>query len=160
VRLETISNQGTYALILSLNQNSNIEVGSLGIISFITGFYVYVGSAFGSGGLRARLAHHLLPMHRPNWHIDYLRMQANILNIWFTCDPIRREHAWACVFPEMKDALVPILGFGASDCNCPSHLFYFQSMPDSVLFSIQLQKHYPGHQIVQHVLPNLVISQK
>ncbi len=35
------------------------EMGRLGRFDIIPGYYAYVGSAFGSGGLPARLGHHL-----------------------------------------------------------------------------------------------------
>jgi Uri superfamily endonuclease len=150
---------GTYALVLRLIQNSTIEVGAMGLFTFQAGFYVYVGSAFGPGGLRARLTHHLSPALHPHWHIDYLRKQADIMDIWFSCEPTRWEHVWAHVFSGMTDALIPFPRFGASDCNCTSHLFLFQSMPDIVLFSEKLRHEYPGHRVVQQVSPNLMMSQ-
>jgi len=51
--------KGTYVLILSLDKVTQIEIGKLGTFLFKSGFYTYVGSAFGNGGLRNRLAHHL-----------------------------------------------------------------------------------------------------
>jgi Uri superfamily endonuclease len=36
-----------------------LGIGSLGEFDIIPGFYAYVGSAFGSGGLRSRIGHHL-----------------------------------------------------------------------------------------------------
>jgi len=47
-----------------------IRVGKLGVLPLQPGFYVYVGSAHGPSGLRARLAHHLGPGSRRHWHID------------------------------------------------------------------------------------------
>ncbi len=49
-----------------------LEIGRLGSFNIIPGFYAYVGSAFGPGGLRARIRHHLESVAQPHWHIDYL----------------------------------------------------------------------------------------
>jgi len=90
------------------------------------GYYVYVGSALGPGGLRARIAHHQKLSTRPHWHIDYLRAHAQIKCIWFSYDVRRREHQWAGVMGTVSRAKIPLRGFGASDCNCQSHLYFLQ----------------------------------
>jgi len=61
--------RGTYALLLELDQQTVITVGRLGTCSFPAGSYVYVGSALGSGGLSARLAHHRRPVKRFHYSI-------------------------------------------------------------------------------------------
>ncbi|MBT8467436.1 MAG: DUF123 domain-containing protein, partial [Deltaproteobacteria bacterium] len=43
---------------LELSGPTEVEVGRLGTICFDAPFYVYVGSAFGPGGLAARLRAH------------------------------------------------------------------------------------------------------
>ena len=50
--------KGTYVLIASLAQMKRLEIGRLGTFDIKPGFYAYVGSAFGAGGLRARIGHH------------------------------------------------------------------------------------------------------
>jgi hypothetical protein len=52
------SGHGSYALFLSLLHQVHLAVGRLGAFDFPAGAYVYLGSANGPGGLRARLAHH------------------------------------------------------------------------------------------------------
>jgi Uri superfamily endonuclease len=49
-----------------------IRVGSLGTFTFAPGFYLYIGSARGPGGLRARIERHLRKDKVKRWHIDYL----------------------------------------------------------------------------------------
>jgi hypothetical protein len=79
---ETISRlpagPGSYALCLWLAQEQRIAVGRLGVCNFPPGGYVYLGSAHGPGGLRARLAHHARLAARPRWHLDYFRPYAGI----------------------------------------------------------------------------------
>src|ERR1035441_9505367 len=64
--------KGTYILISSVKQVKHLEIGRLGAYDIIPGFYAYVGSAFGFGGLRVRIRHHLESTAAPHWHIDYL----------------------------------------------------------------------------------------
>ena len=49
--------RGTYVLIASVAQMKRVEIGRLGAFDSVPGFYAYVGSAFGAGGLRARIGH-------------------------------------------------------------------------------------------------------
>ena len=64
---------GSYILLLYLPLNITLTVGRLGTFDFPAGWYAYVGSAFGAGGLVGRIKHHLQPLENPHWHIDYLR---------------------------------------------------------------------------------------
>lgn len=100
-------------------------------MAFKRGWYAYVGSAFGSGGLMARLHRHLLLKKKPHWHIDYLRTVASPREIWYSSDAQPLEHHWAAVL--LNGAGEPINGFGCTDCRCPSHLFYFSRYPGQVL---------------------------
>ena len=62
---------GKYALVLSCANDARIQVGRIGKIHLQCGYYVYLGSALGPDGLRARIAHHQKLATRPHWHIDY-----------------------------------------------------------------------------------------
>jgi Uri superfamily endonuclease len=105
---------GTYALLLSSATDQLIRVGRLGDLRLQPGYYVYVGSALGPGGVRGRLGHHMRPAERPHWHIDYLRTKATIEAVWFAA---------------MPGVSVPMAGFGSSDCDCESHMFFFAKRP-------------------------------
>jgi Uri superfamily endonuclease len=125
---------GTYALILSCSRKIRVQIGCLGTMRLQPGYYVYLGSALGPGGLRARIAHHQKPSLRPHWHIDYLRAHTQFHCIWFSYDGRRREHQWARVLRTVRDARAPLLGFGASDCDCHSHLYFFKHCPSRISF--------------------------
>ncbi len=116
---------GTYVLILCVAQDGYIPIGSLGKHHVPRGCYAYVGSAFGPGGLRARLTHHVKAASKPHWHVDYLRRQAEIVEIWYSPLPIKQEHVWARISRSTRDVTIAVLRFGASDCQCASHLFWF-----------------------------------
>jgi Uri superfamily endonuclease len=120
---------GTYALILVSASDRLIQIGKLGQLLLQPGFYVYAGSAFGPGGIRARVAHHARVSQRPHWHIDYLRSILNLDEVWYSYDSERHEHRWADTFSRLKGATLPIAGFGASDCSCRSHLLLFSTKP-------------------------------
>ena len=120
---------GTYALVLESACDKNVEIGKLGRLHVRPGFYVYVGSAFGPGGLKARIAHHMKISAKPHWHIDYLRSILQLNEAWYTYAVERNEHRWADTFSSLRGTTIPMTGFGASDCSCTSHLFAFTIQP-------------------------------
>ncbi len=147
VKIYTISMKaqpGTYALIMTCDSDQQVEVGKLGRFNIKPGSYVYVGSAFGPGGLKARIAHHIRMSHRPHWHMDYLRPILKLKEVCYSYHPERHEHRWAGAFNGFKGASVPIIGFGASDCSCPSHLFRFSRKPSDRLLRRKLKCHLMG----------------
>jgi len=136
---------GTYALVMMCSSDQQIAIGKLGRVSVQPGFYVYVGSAFGPGGLKARIAHHIKISERPHWHIDYLRPAMDLNQIWFTYDSRQREHQWAGVLASFSGATILISGFGASDCRCKSHLTFFDSPPSGDGFRRRLHASLNPH---------------
>lgn len=103
------------------------RIGKLGCYDFASGYYLYVGSAFGPGGLNARIKHHLQQQKpRLHWHIDYLRAYADVLEVWRVASDVRLETAWSKTLAQ--NFSIPVAGFGASDTNSPSHLFYSQQL--------------------------------
>ena len=133
---------GTYVLVLSSRSTDLIQIGKLGSLQLQSGFYVYVGSALGPGGVRARLAHHLKVSRRPHWHIDYLRAHTSVEEIWYRLDTRRLEHIWAEHIRLTEGASVPLVGFGSTDCRCESHLFFFERRPSRRRLGQQLQSSY------------------
>jgi len=117
---------GTYCLLLRLDKAARIRIGALGVVQFPAGGYVYVGSAFGPGGLRARLSHHLRRARRCHWHIDYLRQRAGVAGAFVAPAKVAYEHRLALRVSTVPKATLPARGFGASDCSCPAHLFHFK----------------------------------
>jgi len=130
---------GTYALVLGSIIRGLIQIGSLGNLQVVPGFYVYVGSAMGPGGIRARVSHHLRPAPRRHWHVDYLRTRVDVKQIWVTYDRESAEHRWAKCFSTMRGASLPMPGFGSSDCSCPAHLFLFKQCPSRRIFDLLLR---------------------
>jgi len=120
--------KGLYCLVLE-NPGCTVRVGALGEIAFRGGWHVYVGSALGSGGLARLERHRRLATARdkqPKWHIDYL-----LVNPAF-----RLASAVSATTGERLECrLAAAIGgkgipaFGCSDCDCPSHLFFFPRDP-------------------------------
>jgi Uri superfamily endonuclease len=117
--------RGDYVLVLKIERELQLEVGRLGQVRFPPGWALYVGSARGPGGLRARLLRHTQPaeLKRHHWHIDYLTAAALIHQIWWYSDEPSLECRWAELLYKIGQ---PVAGFGSSDCPCTTHLF---SMP-------------------------------
>jgi Uri superfamily endonuclease len=143
--------KGTYILIASVAQVRRWEIGSLGKFDLIPGFYAYVGSAFGAGGLRARLGHHLAGMAEPHWHIDYLLQVANPVEVWYTTADRKLEHHWAELLEAAPRFRVPIPRFGASDYHRSrrSHLFYSTRRPLIRWFQLQMMERFGGLEVEQ-----------
>ena len=140
---------GSYALILCAFVHGSVRIGRIGYLTVIPGFYVYVGSAFGSGGVCARIAHHARITRRPHWHIDYLRRSTTLEESWYTNDPCSREHQWTDVFRHSPGASEPLDGFGSSDCRCRCHLFRFAGKPSLRSFRRRLALAAPEHGAIE-----------
>ena len=125
--------------------DQQVEVGKLGRLQLRPGFYVYVGSAFGPGGLKARIAHHMKISEKPHWHMDYLRPALNLTEIWFTYDSGHREHQWSGALADFRHTTIPFSGFGASDCRCKSHLYWIRSKPPLSRFRDWLRANLNRH---------------
>jgi Uri superfamily endonuclease len=105
-------------------------------------FFAYVGSAFGSGGLRARLGHHLKSTAEPHWHIDYLLQIATPIEIWFTTAKRKLERQWAEMLESAPEFRVAIPRFGSSDYrrSRASHLFSSKRRPSFARFQQQVRR--------------------
>jgi Uri superfamily endonuclease len=141
------SNKGTYILILRLSKPAHLTIGKLGVFDFPAGYYAYVGSAFGSGGLQGRLKHHLAPAKKPHWHIDYLRQAGTVCEVWYIASGTHHEHQWADALHSLPDASIPAPRFGASDCKCEAHLSYLPDKPSVDAFSENNNLTLPCHSV-------------
>lgn len=119
---------GTYALILQSDLTARVQIGHWREIEILPGYYIYIGSAFGPGGVRARVSRHLRTDKPRHWHIDYLREFVTPLEAWVSYETERLEHQWAQAFYELG-GMTPIQGFGCSDCRCYTHLFHTLTKP-------------------------------
>ena len=139
------SDSGSYLLWLRADEAQSITVGALGEMAVPPGVYAYAGSAFGPGGVKARVGRHVRGEGALHWHVDYLRAVADLAAVWFTHDDARRECDWAEVLRDLPGADVPMDGFGASDCTCPAHLIRFDQQPDLQTVRDRMHAAYPDH---------------
>lgn len=115
--------RGTYTLLVDLSERASIEVGALGEREFRAGWYAYTGSALGAGGFARVDRHRAVAAGRNevrHWHIDYLlgHPETTIAQV-LTSAGVDAECAIAQSLSGSR-----VAGFGASDCDCESHLVY------------------------------------
>ena len=110
---------GVYIIIMRLEKGRDIAVGSMGVVHFKKGYYLYVGSA--RKNLQARMDRHRRQGKKLFWHIDYLRAEA----LFCAAVPVRGTVVAECELATAVAAVSPwqAPGFGCSDCDCASHLF-------------------------------------
>jgi Uri superfamily endonuclease len=122
---------GTYVLVFRVDARAKIDVGALGPVEFPAGAYAYVGSAFGSSGLGRVDRHRRVAAGSHDvrhWHVDYLGGHAATSLDSVVAAPradvecrlarrLRRD-----IGDDSGSVAVPVVGFGASDCDCPAHL--------------------------------------
>ena len=106
--------KGSYILLIKVNEEFSIKRWR-----FEEGIYCYVGSAWGTGGLRARLNRHFSRKKRFRWHVDYLLSRAEPLcAIIF----IGKDEDYAYNFA-LRHCKPYVRGFGSTDTNHLTHLF-------------------------------------
>jgi Uri superfamily endonuclease len=129
--IDLAATTGTYVLVLSSPRAARIAVGRRLRVTLDEGCYLYVGSAFGPGGLDARLRRHQRGDGQRHWHVDYLRAATTFVGAIVDRGGERREHQWAAEL-EACGEYATIAGFGSSDCRCTTHLFHAPSAPASL----------------------------
>lgn len=144
---------GTYALWMYLAHPQRLHVGVLRQVLFLSGYYFYLGSAYGPGGLNSRLERHSRFDKKIHWHIDHLRTVSRILGalVWegeyrrATARHLPGECLWSQALQTLPGACVPAPGFGSQDCSqqCTSHLVHFSHVDITVILQT-LQPLSPG----------------
>lgn len=115
-----------------------MRVGSLGRIRFTRGYYAYVGSA--RRGMRSRVARHLAREKRKRWHIDWLTTQPGVVPVaMVSTERTGLECRMAALLASRAN--LSVKGFGCSDCQCGSHLYYF-SNADALFLGLEGLKTY------------------
>ena len=131
----TMTERGTYTLLVELATPTTISFGALGERDLPAGWYAYTGSALGTGGF-ARVERHGRVAggehDARHWHVDYLLGHPDSRLV----DDVRTAGADAeCTVaervrngvpdhdaPASADGLAAVPGVGATDCDCPAHL--------------------------------------
>jgi Uri superfamily endonuclease len=112
---------GAYILAVRLEREVMFEHGGLAGRRLPAGYHLYCGSAYGPGGLAARVGRHLSATKSLRWHVDHLTATGDIREVLLLpggseCDLVR-------ALIDVPDIRAPLPGFGSSDCRrCISHL--------------------------------------
>ncbi len=134
---------GAYALLLRLAEPAEAPTRAFPSAILAPGTYLYAGSAWGPGGIRARVLRHARRAKARYWHVDRLTEVAALVGVLafpggHECDLIERGRA-------LPGTSVPIPGFGSSDCrSCAAHLLAVPPHSD-------LAGHFAG--LVEHAPP-------
>ena len=125
--------RGAYCLLIHLRAEREVTIGRLGRFHFPEGYYLYYGSAM--RGLAARIARHQRRAKKLRWHIDYLLAlpAAKVVAAipYPSASGEREECRLNRAVQQWPGMIVPVPGFGSSDCTsgCPAHLTYIEKSP-------------------------------
>ncbi len=127
--------KGSYILLIFLPNETRIQIGSLGLLTFPKGYYLYIGSAMGSNSsmsLENRVKRHISESNHKKlfWHIDYFLASdvSVMIKIYLIPSLIRLECVLAGEILSVSDNYIK--SFGSSDCFCSSHLLYFKDFKE------------------------------
>ncbi len=120
--------KGIYQLLIYVSKPAWIRIGKKGTFRFPRGYYVYTGSA--RNGLAARVERHLRKKKKHFWHVDYLLDHATVKAVHVFTNDQSDECSAGRRMLNSPAAKVIVPGFGASDCNCPTHLAFFERLKD------------------------------
>ena len=112
--------KGVYVLIIQVDEDTDVNVGAIGRLTFKKGLYAYVGSA--QNNLEQRVKRHIRKEKRRFWHVDYFldNEATKVVEVFQQQADKTEECAIAKVIGERGES---IDDFGSSDCSCKSHLF-------------------------------------
>ena len=113
--------KGAYVLLIRLDRPLAAGAGRTGSGNLPVGTYFYAGSAYGPGGLAARLKRHFRKDKTVHWHIDRLTLHASNLMAFAVVGGNECELAERLL--KSGDFEIALEGFGSTDCRtCDSHL--------------------------------------
>lgn len=119
---------GAYALRLRLAAPAALPP-AFGAAMLPAGWYVYLGSARGPGGLRARCGRHLRRDKGRRWHIDWLTTAPQAEALAVLPVPGGEECVLRAILADLGCG-APVPRFGASDCRtCDSHMVALDQGP-------------------------------
>ncbi|GIR60731.1 MAG: hypothetical protein CM15mP66_01790 [Pseudomonadota bacterium] len=63
-----------------------------------------------------------------------------VCQVLYTETPSRLEHEWAMLLERIPELNIPMKRFGASDCQCASHLFHIPSQYGDIQIEQKLKE--------------------
>lgn len=127
---------GAYALLIRLDRPVRPAIRTLAPATLAAGYYLYLGSARGPGGIRARVARHLRRDKPVHWHVDHLTGPGRVTRV--IAAPGGNECDLATRALTLDTVTVPVAGFGSSDCRrCSAHLLRISGATGPVLRALE-----------------------
>jgi len=126
-----------YILIIPIEADFIVKVGSLGKIRFQRGYYIYIGS--GGKSLFKRVSRHFKKHKVERWHIDYI---TNIYRPFEAYRLLNCKDEYEVSEYLVKKGLRYIPRFGSTDKKSRSHLFYIKDMDELVSIKNKLNKKF------------------
>ena len=119
----TYSLKGSYILFIRLDSKISVNIRGR-LTTLVPGYYLYIGSAFGAGGLSSRLHRHMRKKKKKHWHIDQITMLKSCSIEGIAISLNNKNECEIAQTLSSIDAIEPQDGFGNSDCkSCSSHFF-------------------------------------
>lgn len=112
---------GAYLLLIEAAKGLRLPKTLEGGRLLVAGTYLYAGSAYGPGGIRARVHRHQKRKKTIRWHVDRLTVRFGVAAVlaW----PGGRECDLVDKLTALDGVSLPVSGFGSSDCRrCRAHL--------------------------------------
>lgn len=109
-----------YILIIEVEKEISIVIGTLGRMRFKKGEYIYAGS--GQNNARKMIQMHYSDKKKTKHHIDYLLKDPHVTlkKAIYKKGAKEEECRIASIFNITEE---PVKNFGSGDCSCYSHLF-------------------------------------
>lgn len=116
---------GAYALLIRLDEPLKLNIPKFRGHRLIPGDYAYCGSAYGPGGIRARVSRHLRARKQLRWHVDRLTADGWIVQVGVIVSGLECKLVAEIM---LRGGIIPLPGFGSSDCRrCAAHLVRLSS---------------------------------
>jgi Uri superfamily endonuclease len=127
---EVPRDKGGYILLLKLKKNTKVMLGKREVY-LKEGYYAYIGSAMGYGGLNARIRRHIRKEKKLRWHIDRLTAldYVDFIAVFYTKELLENNFEHKVSECLLRKGANYIKGFGSSDDRkSVSHLFYSENL--------------------------------
>lgn len=137
---------GTYVVVMRLNKPVVLRIGRLETFWLPDGYLLYVGSAFGAGGVRSRTTRHRSANVPKMWNLDHIKAVARPVEVWWTHSVVKVECRWAMALAELPGYRCPAPGCGSNDCKtCPAHFYHRSDRPSAEEFAEHVGRGIADH---------------
>lgn len=118
---------GAYVLLIRLEGRLPLDIPAFRGKGLAPGLYAYCGSAYGPGGIRARVSRHLRANKPMRWHVDRLTAAGRVERAGIRIGGRECDLVSELI---LQGGLPALPKFGGSDCRaCPAHLLH---LPDGL----------------------------